>query len=69
MDVDDGPWQDLAEVHPPHRIIPSRKVYRRHLYYPDHVGRPNTQRRILGCQVGMCGQRPDTSKCGSLRPS
>ena len=53
LDVDDGPWQDLAEVHPPHRIIPSRKVYRRHLYYPDHVGRPNAQRRILGCQVDV----------------
>ena len=53
LDVDSGPWQDLAEVHPPHRIIPSRKAYRRHLYYPDHVGRPNAQRRILGCQVDV----------------
>ena len=53
IDVDDGPWQDLAEVHPPHAAIPSRKAYRRHLYYPDHVGRPNAQRRILGCQVDV----------------
>ena len=53
MDVDDGPWQDLAEVYPPHAVIPSRKRWRRHLYYPDNVARPNAQRRILGCQVDI----------------
>ena len=36
-----GPWQDLAEVYPPHAVIPSRKRWRRHLYYPDNVARPN----------------------------
>ena len=54
MDVDDGPWQDLATVYPPHAVIPSRKLWRRHLYYPDHEGRPNANgRRIHGCHVDV----------------
>ena len=54
LDVDAGPWQNLASLYPPHAVIPSRKLWRRHLYYPDHEGRPNANgRRIVGCHVDV----------------
>ena len=54
LDVDDGPWQDLAAAFPPHAIIPSRKLWRRHLYYSDSELRPNAQKRNLhGCHVDV----------------
>ena len=54
LDIDAGPWQDLAAVYPPHAVIPSRKLWRRHLYYPDHEGRPNANgRKLYGCQVDV----------------
>ena len=54
MDVDEGPWQDLAAAFPPHAVIPSRKLWRRHLFYPDHEGRPNADgRKLYGCQVDV----------------
>ena len=57
MDIDAGPWQNLAAVFPPHAVIPSRKLLRRHLYYSDSEPRPNAQKRKLyGCQVDVRGQ-------------
>ena len=54
LDIDAGPWQDLAAVYPPHAVIPSRKMWRRHLYYPDHEGRPNANgRQLHGCHVDV----------------
>ena len=54
MDVDDGPWQDLAAAFPPHAVIPSRKLWRRHLYYSDTEPRANAQKRNLhGCHVDV----------------
>ena len=54
MDVDDGPWQDLAAAYPPHAVIPSRKLWRRHLYYSDTEPRANAQKRNLhGCHVDV----------------
>ena len=54
LDIDAGPWQDLAAVYPPHAVIPSRKMWRRHLYYPDHEGRPNANgRKLHGCHVDV----------------
>ena len=47
LDIDDGPWQDLASVYPPHAVIPSRKLWRRHLYYSDSEPRSNAQKRNL----------------------
>ena len=54
LDIDAGPWQNLAAVYPPHAVIPSRKAWRRHLYYPDHEGRPNANgRKLYGCHVDV----------------
>jgi hypothetical protein len=54
IDVDSGPWQDLAAVFPPHAVIPSRKLWRRHLYYPDTTPRTNAQSRgLYGCLVDV----------------
>ena len=54
LDIDDGPWQDLASVYPPHAVIPSRKLWRRHLYYSDSEPRSNAQKRKLyGCHVDV----------------
>ena len=54
LDIDDGPWRDLASVYPPHAVIPSRKLWRRHLYYSDSSPRPNAQKRKLyGCHVDV----------------
>ena len=70
LDVDDGPWQALASAYPPHAVINSRRLWRRHLYYPNSEPRPNAQKRNLhGCLVDVYAQRRDTSLCGSLRPS
>ena len=54
LDIDAGPWQNLAAVYPPHAVIPSRKLWRRHLYYSDSEPRPNAQKRKLyGCHVDV----------------
>ena len=54
MDIDAGPWQNLAAVFPPHAVIPSRKLWRRHLYYSDSEPRSNAQKRKLyGCHVDV----------------
>ena len=54
IDVDEGPWQDLAAVYPPQAVIPSRKLWRRHLYYPDTTPRAGIQGRWLyGCKVDV----------------
>ena len=54
LDIDAGPWRDLAAVFPPHAMIPSRKLLRRHLYYSDSEPRPNAQKRKLyGCRVDV----------------
>ena len=54
LDIDDGPWRNLASVYPPHAIIPSRKLWRRHLFYSDSTPRPNAQKRKLyGCRVDV----------------
>ena len=54
LDIDDGPWRNLASVYPPHAVIPSRKLWRRHLFYSDSSPRPNAQKRKLyGCRVDV----------------
>ena len=54
LDIDDGPWRNLASVYPPHAIIPSKRLWRRHLYYPDSEPRRNAQKRKLyGCHVDV----------------
>ena len=54
LDIDAGPWQNVAAAFPPHAVIPSKKLWRRHLYYPDHEGRPNADgRKLYGCQVDV----------------
>ena len=54
LDVDSGPWKKLNAVYPPHAVIPSRKLWRRHLYYSDSEPRPNAQKRDLqGCLVDV----------------
>ena len=54
LDIDAGPWQNLTAVYPPHAVIPSRKLWRRHLYYSDSEPRSNAQKRKLyGCHVDV----------------
>ena len=54
LDIDDGPWRDLTSVYPPHAVIPSKRLWRRHLYYSDSSPRPNAQKRKLyGCRVDV----------------
>ena len=54
LDVDDGPWQDLASAYPPHAVINSRRLWRRHLYYADTEPRSGRNRlRLHGCKVDV----------------
>ena len=54
IDVDAGPWQSLTAAHPPHAVIKSRKLWRRHLYYSDSESRPNANgRKLHGCHVDV----------------
>ena len=54
IDVDEGPWQDLTAVYPPQAVIPSRKLWRRHLYYSDTTPRAGKQGLWLyGCKVDV----------------
>ena len=54
LDVDSGPWKQLTAAYPPHAVIPSRKWWRRHLYYSDSEPRPNALKRDLqGCLVDV----------------
>ena len=76
LDVDNGPWQDLAAAFPPHAVIPSRKLWRRHLYYSDTEPRPNAQNRNLhGCHVDVRSAsgyvalwRPEDTLAAAERP-
>ena len=76
LDVDNGPWQDLAAAFPPHAVIPSRKLWRRHLYYSDSEPRPNAQNRNLhGCHVDVRSAsgyvalwRPEDTLAAAERP-
>ena len=54
IDVDAGPWRDLALAYPPHAVIHSRKWWRRHLYYSDSEPRSGANAKMLhGCHVDV----------------
>ena len=54
LDVDSGPWKQLTATYPPHAVIPSRKWWRRHLYYSDSEPRPNALKRDCARMPSRC---------------